>query len=67
MFSDRTALKASSLWLFMCTAAHTIAAQVSFHESGKLEKLTVTASMHNTASMVGWSDQPFIGVTFNYR
>ncbi|KNG91426.1 extracellular lipase [Aspergillus nomiae NRRL 13137] len=26
-----------------------------------------TSSMHNTASMVGWSEQPFIGVTFNYR
>ncbi|PWY77018.1 alpha/beta-hydrolase [Aspergillus heteromorphus CBS 117.55] len=26
-----------------------------------------TASMHNTASMVGWSDEPFIAVSFNYR
>ncbi|KAK6811633.1 hypothetical protein RU639_012543 [Aspergillus parasiticus] len=26
-----------------------------------------TSSMHNTASMVGWSEQPFIGVSFNYR
>ncbi|KAG2421343.1 hypothetical protein HFD88_005317 [Aspergillus terreus] len=26
-----------------------------------------TAAMHNTASMVGWSDKPFIGATFNYR
>ncbi|KAE8395541.1 alpha/beta-hydrolase [Aspergillus alliaceus] len=26
-----------------------------------------TSSMHNTASMVGWSEQPFVGVTFNYR
>ncbi|KAH8429039.1 putative extracellular lipase [Aspergillus melleus] len=23
--------------------------------------------MHNTASMVGWSAQPFVGVSFNYR
>lgn len=26
-----------------------------------------TASMHNTASMVSWSKQPFIAVSFNYR
>ncbi|EYE94768.1 putative extracellular lipase [Aspergillus ruber CBS 135680] len=26
-----------------------------------------TSSMHNTASMVGWSEEPFIGVSFNYR
>ncbi|OOF90941.1 hypothetical protein ASPCADRAFT_177925 [Aspergillus carbonarius ITEM 5010] len=26
-----------------------------------------TASMHNTASMVGWSDEPFVAVSFNYR
>ncbi|RAK97272.1 putative extracellular lipase [Aspergillus ibericus CBS 121593] len=26
-----------------------------------------TASMHNTASMVAWSDEPFIAVSFNYR
>ncbi|OKL60159.1 hypothetical protein UA08_04901 [Talaromyces atroroseus] len=26
-----------------------------------------SASMHNTASMVAWSDSPFIGVSFNYR
>lgn len=26
-----------------------------------------TASMHNTASMVGWSEEPFIAVSFNYR
>ncbi|KAE8153343.1 carboxylesterase [Aspergillus avenaceus] len=26
-----------------------------------------TASTHYTASMVGWSEQPFIAVTFNYR
>jgi carboxylesterase type B len=25
------------------------------------------AAMHNTASMVGWSEQPFIGVSFGYR
>jgi triacylglycerol lipase len=23
--------------------------------------------MHNTASMVAWSEKPFIGVSFNYR
>ncbi|KIW46590.1 uncharacterized protein PV06_02255 [Exophiala oligosperma] len=26
-----------------------------------------TSAMHNTASMVGWSEQPFIAVSFNYR
>ncbi|KAI1840129.1 hypothetical protein JX266_013672 [Neoarthrinium moseri] len=26
-----------------------------------------SASMHNTASMVGWSSEPFIAVSFNYR
>ncbi|PKX90410.1 putative extracellular lipase [Aspergillus novofumigatus IBT 16806] len=26
-----------------------------------------TASMHNTASMVGWSKKPFVAVSFNYR
>ncbi|KAK7422164.1 hypothetical protein QQZ08_009632 [Neonectria magnoliae] len=26
-----------------------------------------TASMHNTASMVAWSEEPFIAVSFNYR
>lgn len=26
-----------------------------------------TAKMHNTASMVGWSTQPFVAVSFNYR
>ncbi|PYH86843.1 carboxylesterase, partial [Aspergillus uvarum CBS 121591] len=26
-----------------------------------------TASMHNTASMVGWADEPFVAVSFNYR
>lgn len=26
-----------------------------------------SASMHNTTSMVGWSDQPFVAVSFNYR
>ncbi|KAF9895188.1 hypothetical protein FE257_000090 [Aspergillus nanangensis] len=26
-----------------------------------------TAAMHNTASMVGWSEQPFIAASFNYR
>ncbi|GKZ67907.1 hypothetical protein AnigIFM50267_002462 [Aspergillus niger] len=26
-----------------------------------------TASGHNTASMVGWSDEPFVAVSFNYR
>ncbi|GFF36787.1 lipase 1 [Aspergillus udagawae] len=26
-----------------------------------------TASMHNTASMVGWSEKPFVAVSFNYR
>ncbi|PYH87871.1 extracellular lipase [Aspergillus ellipticus CBS 707.79] len=26
-----------------------------------------TASMHDTASMVGWSDEPFVAVSFNYR
>lgn len=26
-----------------------------------------TASMHNTASMVAWSDAPIIAVSFNYR
>ncbi|KAA8645395.1 putative extracellular lipase [Aspergillus tanneri] len=26
-----------------------------------------SALMHNTASMVGWSAEPFIGVSFNYR
>lgn len=25
------------------------------------------ASGHNTASMVGWSDEPFVAVSFNYR
>lgn len=25
------------------------------------------AAMHDTASMVGWSDSPFIGVSFGYR
>ncbi|KAK7052848.1 hypothetical protein VNI00_004167 [Paramarasmius palmivorus] len=25
------------------------------------------AAMHNTASMVAWSEEPFIGVSFNYR
>lgn len=25
------------------------------------------AAMHNTASMVGWSEQPFVGVSFGYR
>ncbi|EKD19761.1 uncharacterized protein L3040_001893 [Drepanopeziza brunnea f. sp. 'multigermtubi'] len=26
-----------------------------------------SAKMHNTASMVAWSESPFIGVSFNYR
>ncbi|KAI9736296.1 MAG: hypothetical protein M1834_001182 [Cirrosporium novae-zelandiae] len=26
-----------------------------------------SATMHNTASMVGWSESPFIAVSFNYR
>ena len=26
-----------------------------------------SSSMHNTASMVAWSEQPFIAVSFNYR
>jgi len=26
-----------------------------------------SSSMHNTASMVSWSDQPFVAVSFNYR
>lgn len=26
-----------------------------------------TASMHNTTSMVAWSEEPFIAVSFNYR
>ncbi|OJJ34514.1 hypothetical protein ASPWEDRAFT_136662 [Aspergillus wentii DTO 134E9] len=26
-----------------------------------------TSSMHNTASMISWSEEPFIGVSFNYR
>ncbi|KAJ5682854.1 Carboxylesterase type B [Penicillium macrosclerotiorum] len=26
-----------------------------------------TASMHDTCSMVAWSEEPFIGVSFNYR
>ena len=26
-----------------------------------------TAKMHNTASMVSWSSEPFIAVSFNYR
>lgn len=26
-----------------------------------------SASMHDTASMVGWSDEPFVAVSFNYR
>lgn len=26
-----------------------------------------TASMHNTASMVAWSEEPFVAVSFNYR
>jgi acetylcholinesterase len=26
-----------------------------------------TASMHNTASMVAWSEAPIIAVSFNYR
>ncbi|RDW85208.1 carboxylic ester hydrolase-4 [Coleophoma cylindrospora] len=26
-----------------------------------------SSMMHNTASMVGWSEKPFIGVSFNYR
>lgn len=26
-----------------------------------------SASMHNTCSMVAWSEQPFIAVSFNYR
>jgi len=26
-----------------------------------------TSSMHNTASMVGWSEEPFVAVSFNYR
>ena len=26
-----------------------------------------SAKMHNTASMVAWSEMPFIGVSFNYR
>ncbi|KAH1371363.1 hypothetical protein KXX35_006200 [Aspergillus fumigatus] len=26
-----------------------------------------TASMHNTASMMGWSEKPFVAVSFNYR
>lgn len=26
-----------------------------------------TASMHNTASMMAWSDEPFVAVSFNYR
>ncbi|KAI1619282.1 triacylglycerol lipase [Exophiala viscosa] len=26
-----------------------------------------SASMHNTSSMVAWSEQPFIAVSFNYR
>jgi acetylcholinesterase len=29
--------------------------------------LTKTALMHNAASMVAWSEKPFIGVSFNYR
>lgn len=26
-----------------------------------------TASMHNTASMMAWSGEPFVAVSFNYR
>lgn len=26
-----------------------------------------TASMHNTASMMAWSEKPFLAVSFNYR
>lgn len=26
-----------------------------------------TAGMHNTASMMAWSDEPFVAVSFNYR
>jgi carboxylesterase type B len=26
-----------------------------------------SASMHNTASMVAWSEEPFVAVSFNYR
>ncbi|KAE8415211.1 hypothetical protein BDV36DRAFT_263341 [Aspergillus pseudocaelatus] len=53
----------------LCTymAARTIGEAVSIQQSSKSEKLTMIASMHNTASMVGWSEQPFIGVSFNYR
>lgn len=29
--------------------------------------LRMKASMHNTASMVGWSEDSFVGVSFNYR
>lgn len=25
------------------------------------------AAMHNTASMVAWSEKPFVAVSFNYR
>jgi hypothetical protein len=41
-------------------------AQVSNSQT-KMDKLTRTASMHNTASMVGWSEKPFVAVSFNYR
>ena len=30
-------------------------------------KLIYSAMMHNTASMVAWSEKPFIGISFNYR
>jgi acetylcholinesterase len=30
-------------------------------------KLTASAMMHNTASMVAWSEKPFIRVSFDYR
>lgn len=40
---------------------------VSSLESHVRVKLKASAMMHNTASMVGWSEKPFIGVSFNYR
>ena len=41
--------------------------KVSLMSSEEQGLTKVGAMMHNTGSMVAWSESPFIGVSFNYR
>lgn len=68
MSSGLMALRENSLSLYTCTAEPTIAALVGVSPSVLyIPTAKHPASGHNTASMVGWSDEPFVAVSFNYR